>query len=171
MSLHRDSGTLPAESRVGLVCDEWARFHTLNLGCGQLLKPDALNVDHWPGLTGLQACLDLNRTPWPFFTDWYDEIWCLDILEHLNDMLAAMQELYRVARVGALIHVRGPAWDREQSFTDPTHKRFFTPETFTFYEPGHWRHLKYPSYHRGCAFHTHSAKRDGEEFIFELERL
>lgn len=142
----------------------------LNLGAGLLTRPDAVNVDIWPG-PGIDQIVDLNRYPWPWLDASVDEVFCLDILEHLEDFCAAMAELHRVMRPGARLHVRGPAWDREQSYSDPTHRRMMTLETFSFWQPGHWRHAKYPAYHRGCQFNILCAERSGEELLFDLERI
>lgn len=142
----------------------------LNLGCGLGRREGALNVDRWAG-PGVDCVYDLERTPWPWPDGAVTEVWALDILEHLADFLVTMRELHRVMCPGAMVHVRTSNWRTENSFTDPTHRRFLTLRSFDFWDPVRPYAAKYPQYAEGRHFRIHDAREDGEELVFELERL
>lgn len=147
-----------------------AALTVLNLGCGLLQKPEAINVDHWPG-PGVDVVYDLDRHPWPWPDEAFETVYALDILEHLEDFLAAVQEIHRILRPGGTLHVRTSCWETKQSYTDPTHRRFLTEDTFNFWVPGHWQSAKYPQYHRGRFFQVVKAERSGEELVFALRKI
>lgn len=107
----------------------------LNLGCGAAHMADAVNVDSAP------KCLpdllhDLRRFPWPLPSDSFREIWCHDILEHLPDTVATMNEIHRVAVDGAIVHITTPHFTCANAFSDPTHCHQFGMFTFDFFVAG-----------------------------------
>ena len=44
-----------------------------------------------------------------------------------------MNEIVRVCKQGALIHIRFPHYTNPATFADPTHKHFFTLQTFKIF--------------------------------------
>ncbi|MBI3089261.1 MAG: hypothetical protein HYY96_01220 [Candidatus Tectomicrobia bacterium] len=54
----------------------------LNLGCGNLAIPGALGVD-FRQCGAADLILDLESFPWPFADERAEEMWALDIIEHL----------------------------------------------------------------------------------------
>lgn len=142
----------------------------LNLGCGSQTVVGAVNVDRVAG-PGVTAVLDLDRLPWPWPDGTFAAAWALDLFEHVADPLAFMTELHRVLQPGARVRVRTTCWETRQSFTDPTHRRFCTPDTFAFWDPSTWQAQKYPQYAQGRHFRVLHAERSGEELEFALERL
>ena len=73
---------------------------------------------------------DLNRFPWPFKDNEFDEIICQDVLEHLNDIPAVMAEIYRISKTGGKIKIRTPHYSSYYAYNDPTHRHFFRHEAF-----------------------------------------
>jgi hypothetical protein len=58
-----------------------------------------------------------------------------DLLEHLEDFMAAMEELHRIVRPGGIVRVKVPyrnSWCRN---ADPTHQRGFHELMFQFFDP------------------------------------
>ena len=51
---------------------------------------------------------DLDHFPYPFASETFDLIWCDGILEHLIDVVQAMDELYRIARPNARLVIITP---------------------------------------------------------------
>lgn len=145
----------------------------LNIGCGQLTRADAVNVDRVgpPWHPGVDVVADLDHVPWPFPDGAAREVYALDVLEHLADFCGAMAELHRLLIPGGRLHVRTSRWDSKQSYTDPTHRRFLTEDSFTFWDPETWQARKYPGYAQGRFFRRLSVDRNGEELAFELERI
>lgn len=138
----------------------------LNLGCGNKPVEFCLNVDcRKTDITDL--VFDANVVPYPFEDGRFDFIYALDIIEHLNDVMPVMEELHRILAPGGHINIRTTAWDREQSFRDPTHKHWFTLNSFDVFDPTkqfgrdyHWYTTK--------KFRVLKAERSGEELEFML---
>lgn len=105
----------------------------LDVGCGLKKIPGADGLDIVP-LKSVDIVHDLNIFPYPIRTNTYDEIYCLHVLEHVDDMLRLMEEIYRVAKKGAFVHIRGPhASCSSTVWIDPTHKRGLTTRMFRDY--------------------------------------
>jgi SAM-dependent methyltransferase len=93
-----------------------------------------LNLDVAP-LPGVDVVHDLERLPWPFDDNSFEEIVLINVLEHLSDTISVMEELHRISRPGGLIRIRVPYWNSPDAISDPTHKRFFNEHTFDFFDP------------------------------------
>ena len=106
----------------------------LNLGCGDSPLEGYFNVDI-AERPGVDAAIDLERLPWPLPDDHFTEIQCLNVLEHLGDTIGTVEEMWRVCRDGAEIHIRVPYWNSRWAWMDPQHKRAFQECTFDFFDP------------------------------------
>lgn len=111
----------------------------LELGCGFSKTPGAFGVDVIPGS---QADLlhDLDVFPYPLDDGVWDYIICRDVLEHVEDFVGTMEEIWRVAAPGAILDVRAPFMSSVNYFSDPTHRRAFTSRSFDYFLPGHPTH-------------------------------
>ncbi len=107
----------------------------LELGCGFNKTPGAFGVDIIPGS---QADLihDLNKFPYPLGDSEWDRVICLDVLEHVDDVVKTVEEIWRISRPGALIEISAPFMSSVHYHTDPTHKRAFTSRSFDYFCPG-----------------------------------
>jgi SAM-dependent methyltransferase len=127
-----DPATLvgPASSAGGT-----AKAKVLELGCGFSKTPGAFGVDIIPGS---QADLihDLNKYPYPLGDSEWDRVICLDVLEHVDDVVKTVEEIWRVCRAGALVEISAPFMSSVHYHTDPTHKRAFTSRSFDYFCPG-----------------------------------
>jgi predicted SAM-dependent methyltransferase len=138
----------------------------LNLGCGNRRIGNCINVDlRKTDITDMN--FNANEMPYPFENERFEIIFALDIIEHLDDVMKVMEELHRILKPGGVIHIRTTAWDTEQSYRDPTHKHWFTLQTFDVFDPTkqfgrdyHWYTQK--------KLRVLEARRDGEELVFEL---
>lgn len=104
----------------------------LSLGCGHDIRVGWVNLDIAP-LPGVDVVHDLNVLPWPFRDGAFDEIECIDILEHVDDFPRAMGEIHRILAPGGRIHIEGPHFTSYTVATDPTHRRAFAINTFEFF--------------------------------------
>jgi SAM-dependent methyltransferase len=105
---------------------------TLNLGCGHRRVAGAVNLDITE-VTGPEVVHDLNVLPWPFPDDCFEEVLASDVVEHLDDVMAAFEEIHRICRDGAIVRVAVPHFSCANAYTDPTHRHvfgYFTPEYF-----------------------------------------
>lgn len=112
----------------------------LNLGCGSVTREGWVNVDAVK-LAGVDVVHDLDVAPWPWEDGSVTRIEAKDIFEHVDRPVLFMTECHRVLRPGGVLHVRTPHYSCVDAFTDPTHKRQCTEQTFDFWIPGtvHYR--------------------------------
>jgi SAM-dependent methyltransferase len=109
-----------------------SRSDVLNLGCGRKTVAGAVNVDVTPGL-GADVVCDLNRRPWPFPSDHFREVLAYDVVEHLEEVVPALEEIHRVCRDGATVRITVPHYSSPEAYTDPTHRHFFAYTTFEYF--------------------------------------
>jgi len=62
----------------------------LDVGCGTAKVKGAIGLDIAP-LPGVDVVHDLNKFPWPFENGTFDEIYMLDVIEHLDDTIGVME--------------------------------------------------------------------------------
>ncbi len=105
----------------------------LNLGCGKDIKEGYINVDYI-NCRGIDKVYDLNKTPYPFETNSFKEIFMQDILEHLEDSLKVLKELHRISKPNGIIKIRVPHCKSAQAWGDITHKRAFSCDSFKHYD-------------------------------------
>jgi 2-polyprenyl-3-methyl-5-hydroxy-6-metoxy-1,4-benzoquinol methylase len=109
----------------------------LDVGCGERKKniPNAVivGVDKFD-FPGVDVVHDLNRFPFPFPDNEFDEIICDDVLEHLDDIIAVMEELWRIGKPGGILKISTPHFSSDNYFTDPTHKHPFSSRSFDFFD-------------------------------------
>jgi SAM-dependent methyltransferase len=105
----------------------------LNLGCGFDRREGWLNVDNF-ALCEPDRLLDIEATPWDLPTDGFEHVLLKHVLEHVGATFpvfsAVMRELYRVTAPGGIVEIHVPHVRHDSFWTDPTHVRAFTLETF-----------------------------------------
>jgi SAM-dependent methyltransferase len=100
-------------------------------------------VDVLPG-PAVDVVHDLNVFPWPLPADAFDRVLCIDVVEHLANVVRTMEEIHRIARHGATVHIQVPTLTSRSFFTDPTHVRAFGYRSFDYFVPGKpYRHYGY----------------------------
>ncbi len=125
----------------------------LDVGCGTSKSENAVGLDFYD-LPGVDVVHDLNQYPWPFEVGTFDEVHILDVLEHLDQPIRAMEEIYRVLKLGGEIYIRVVPWNHYYAFSDPTHKWFFAEKYFDFFTPSTQR-----GYYTTARFEKVSIKR------------
>lgn len=104
----------------------------LNLGCGKDLKEGYVNLDIVD--YGGNQIHDINKFPYPFEDNTFDEIYTSHILEHVNNFHNTITEIYRIAKPNATMIVYGPFFLNTKYFGDPDHKIPFSIRSFDNYE-------------------------------------
>lgn len=120
----------------------------LLLGCGARRdKIVALpGAEGWSGLVtldrndahGADVVHDLERVPYPFPSDHFDEVHAYEVLEHLGgqgDFLAffaQFSELHRILKPGGMLHASVPRHDSIWAWGDPSHRRIINEGTLAF---------------------------------------
>ena len=115
----------------------------LDLGCGNKKHPRAVGIDINP-LTDADIIHDLNSVPYPFEDSVFDEIIADNIIEHLDNVILIMEELSRISKFGAMIKVIVPYFRAKWAYIDPTHKHYFTVDSFAYFDPDHIICKMYP---------------------------
>ena len=135
----------------------------LDLGCGKRRQPDSIGVDVNPD-SDADVIADLDRSPYPFADNSFDQIYCDGIIEHLTDVVAVMEELHRIAKPGARIIIITPYFTSVDAFSDPTHKHYFSARSFDYFTNDFPEYSFYSSEAR-------FAKRKVEISFWSLPRL
>ncbi|MFA5071762.1 MAG: methyltransferase domain-containing protein [Candidatus Pacearchaeota archaeon] len=110
----------------------------LNLGCGNDYREGYVNCD-WTDKVKVDKIVNLEKKL-PFKDNSVDEIICFHVLEHVNNFIPLMHELYRISKKDAKIIIKTPFYSAWGQFNDPTHVRFFTPWTFDYFKKGNYSH-------------------------------
>lgn len=111
-------------------------YTTLILGAGKhhQRQPGHVTLDVRP-FAGIDIIHDLNVTPWPIETATFDEASAIHVVEHLQSLLAFMDECWRVLKPGGALYLETPlaGGDIDLQFADPTHVRCYRPHSFINY--------------------------------------
>ncbi len=104
----------------------------LDLGCGLKKHDGTIGVDIAP-LTTVDIVCDINKRL-PFIDNAIEGIYASHILEHVDDFIYTMEELYRVCKPHAWVEMRVPHSSTPTVvWTDPTHKRGFSLGSFNMF--------------------------------------
>lgn len=107
----------------------------LNLGCGRDIKKNYINLDKVK-LDGIDIVHDLNKFPYPFKDNEFDEVLCQNILEHINDPIKVMEEIWRISKPNAIIKVQVPYWASKGAVSHLEHKHYFDEGSFNYFKEG-----------------------------------
>jgi len=103
----------------------------LHLGCGTDIKKGYLNLDK-ERINGVDVVHDLDKYPWPFKNDYFEEVFIQDCIEHVKDLFKAMNELKRICKHNAVIKIIVPYWHSSAAFY-PNHNYFFNIDSLKFF--------------------------------------
>ena len=108
----------------------------LDLGCGGSPHDGYLAVDNNP-LCNPAFLHDLNVFPYPFEDNSVDEILMNGVLEHLDDVMLVVQEMYRITKPMGIWKITVPHYTK--SMQNPTHKRGFVKQWWNLVNANHPR--------------------------------
>jgi len=108
----------------------------LDLGCGKKKRPNAIGVDY-SDRHNADIIHNLNVFPYPLADSEFDEIYLDNVLEHLDDPMRVMEEVYRICKTDGRAKVIVPYFRSVWAYIDPTHKHFFTVDSFAYFDPRH----------------------------------
>jgi len=110
--------------------DRWI----LDLGCGKKKRPGAVGID-LNASTNPDILFDLDRFPYPIRDACVDEVYLDNALEHLEDVIRVMEEIHRILKPQGLVKVIVPYFRSHWAHIDPTHRHFFTVNSFAYFDP------------------------------------
>ncbi|AFY50919.1 putative O-linked N-acetylglucosamine transferase, SPINDLY family [Nostoc sp. PCC 7524] len=103
----------------------------IDLGCGANKSVGFIGVDICND-PSVDIVADLNKK-FPLPDSSVDELKAHDIIEHLQDRIHTMNEIWRVCKPGAKVDIRVPSTDGRGAFQDPTHVSFWNINSFLYY--------------------------------------
>lgn len=121
----------------------------LNVGSGPWKKVGYVNIDKLVH-ENVDIVHDLNIVPWPVEAASISHVYACNILEHLEDPVQIMEELWRIMPPDGTATIIVPYYNSTGAFRDPTHKRFFTESTMDYFSVG--RPLSHYNYYSSCRF-------------------
>lgn len=116
----------------------------LDIGCGKRCKKGYVGVDKiaFPDV----IAVNIDYIPLPFLEESVQEIYCNHTLEHIQNLIFVMNEFHRVLIPKGKLEIGVPlvgAYAEDGQFlfgngayTDPTHVRYFSQDSFRFLEKG-----------------------------------
>src|SRR5215469_9307599 len=123
----------------------------INLGAGSKALDGYVNVDIAPQ-EGIDVAWDLNVLPWPWQDESASKIVAFDVFEHVDNAIAFMTECHRILEPGGKLLIHTTWLGNPESFTDPTHKRFCTEQSFDYWIAGTPQHQHYNRAYGGVTF-------------------
>lgn len=104
---------------------------------GRGILPERFNAETW-------KVYDVNEVPWPYPDDFFDYVWCCQVVEDVRDPIAVCEEMMRVGRAGFVSTVHRSyesSIEQDDGVVGYHHHRWlveaFPPDTvaFTFKSP------------------------------------
>jgi SAM-dependent methyltransferase len=116
----------------------------LDVGCGPTKYPGSVGLDMNPA-TAADVICNLDRGGLPFRDNSFDQLRAEHIIEHVDNIIATMEEFHRVTRPGGTIFLATPHYTDYSSFRDPTHRWHLNTYSFLYFYPGgmHGRDMWY----------------------------
>lgn len=110
----------------------------LNLGCGTDIRTGWINVDR-VALPGVDRVVDLSNFPWPLADQAFEFVLAKDVLEHCQNQVLVLEEIWRILQPGGTLRVQVPHFTSRGAHLDPTHLHSYSVETFDYFVVGHQR--------------------------------
>ena len=121
----------------------------VDLGCGTRKMKGSIGMDIVP-VPGVDVVASMEAGL-PFKDNSLDAVYAYHVLEHMDDFLAIMGDIWRVCRDGAKVRVKVPhASSTFMTWKDPTHRRGLSIATFAYFDD---------TYFDGAAFSYYSPAR------------
>ncbi len=103
----------------------------LDIGCGAQKQRGAIGLDR-RRMKGVDVVCDIEQGL-PFRKASISAAYLVHTIEHIRNLNAFMEDLYRVCSPGAKVYVKTPYYTSREAFVDPTHVRFMTEDTFKYF--------------------------------------
>lgn len=121
----------------------------LDVGCGSDKTAGAIGIDKIQ-LPGVDIVHDLDLIPWPLAKESFDEIYMLDVIEHMQDVVAVINECYRLLKKDGKLFIKVVYWNHKYAWSDSTHIRAFSERSFlpfagqerAYYSSNHFSDIK-----------------------------
>jgi SAM-dependent methyltransferase len=109
---------------------------TLDVGCGINKLKGAIGIDRNPS-SRADVLADLDHPPYPFRDSSFDALQAVHVIEHVSDVIRAMEEFHRLVRAGGEVFIVTPHYTDFSSFCDPTHRWHLNSFSLRYFGPDH----------------------------------
>ena len=104
----------------------------IDIGCGSKKRPGFIGIDFFES-PDIDICRDVEKQGLPFADSSVLETRCYHVLEHLNNPILVINEIYRVLIPNGLLELSVPIIVGPWALADLTHKNLFNQFTFLNY--------------------------------------
>lgn len=148
-------------------------FLRIDLACGNNCKPGFIGIDISPDTQAQYIC-NLEEYPWQWVTveefnrtdyafklipeNSVGEIFSSHYIEHVSDIKAFMEELYRIMIPDGIVTFIAPYYSSVRAMQDFTHKRFISENTFLYWDKEWIKANGLQHYNINCDFKATSIK-------------
>lgn len=103
----------------------------LDIGCGRSKYPGSIGIDHiaFPGVDIVSSL----ETPLPLGNNEFDIVYANQVLEHVDNLVGLVGEIYRVLKPGGKLIAHTPYFRSSWAHIDPTHVRCFTINSLDYF--------------------------------------
>jgi SAM-dependent methyltransferase len=131
----------------------------LNIGSGFARIDGFTNIDKEQlvddkGVKYTDYIVDIEKERLPFEDNSVDEIACYEVLEHLDNLIFAMNEMWRVLKPEGILKGKVPREGGRGALADPTHKRVFITDTFDYFTGANRKDSSRPSRPKNADYGT-----------------
>lgn len=124
----------------------------LDIACGQNKQKGFKGIDIVPG-PEVDFVWDLEKFPWePIPDESVEEVYVAHYAEHTKDLIAFMNEIYRICAPGAKVTIVGPYYTSIRAWQDPTHTRALSEATWMYYNQNWLKANRLDHYPIKCNF-------------------
>ncbi len=131
----------------------------LDVACGKRKIPGSIGIDYDKKSDADNTWKDSEKMP--FQNNYFDEVFCINFLEHTFEFDKVLTEIYRVMNPGAILHVEVPYYNSYNFGQTPFHHIMFcettmkdwytTTGTFTRYSKAKFKILEMELYFSNLA--------------------
>ncbi|HUF04721.1 MAG TPA: class I SAM-dependent methyltransferase [Aridibacter sp.] len=106
----------------------------LDIGCGKNKVEGSIGLDYNPR-TAADVIHDLGDVPYPFGDNEFDVVVSRHVIEHVPDVIAFVEELYRITKPGGKLDIVTPHYTNPDWAADPTHRNHLNSYSFNSFIP------------------------------------
>lgn len=97
----------------------------LDIGCGGNRVPNSIGIDIDPNVNP-DIVHNLNHYPFPLESNKFDKIYAKHIIEHLDDPISFVKEIFRLLKPGGIAFIATPHFSSYVAYSEPQHKLFYS---------------------------------------------
>ncbi|MCS7150916.1 MAG: class I SAM-dependent methyltransferase [Endomicrobia bacterium] len=106
----------------------------LDLGAGPWKHYSyAISLD-WNPKSNPDIIWDLNKFPYPFEDNEFDIVYACHILEHLDNPIKVLEEIWRILKPNGKLVLKTPHFSCRTAYGNPEHKHYFSSLLFDYFE-------------------------------------